>query len=71
MRNDWSQITRHWVGRFSFTFLVIAFFLGWEAYKKYSGIPDERTDWRTILYCLGAAASLLLAFTGLRERYRR
>ena len=70
MRNGWSRFTRHWLGRFSFTFLVIAFFLGWEAYKKYSKGPEERADWRTLVYCLGAGASLLLAFTGLRERYR-
>jgi hypothetical protein len=62
-----SQITRHWLGRLSFSFFVVAFFLGWDGYKRYStGVED----WLTFLDFLAAAMSLGLGFMGVRERHR-
>ena len=71
MRKDWSDITRRWLGRLSFAFLVVAFFLGWEGYKRYMVEGGQIGDWRTLLDFVAAGMSLVLAFTGLRERHRR
>jgi len=69
MQRRWSNLTRRWLGRLSFSFFVVAFFLGWEGYKRHSsGITD---DWRTFLYFIAAATSLGLGFMGVRERHRR
>lgn len=70
MKNDWPQITRYWLGRLSFSFLVIAFFLGWEGHKRYVAAGGAIADWRTMLDFVAAALSLVLGFTGLRERHR-
>jgi len=69
MRNDLSTITRRWLGRLSFSFLVVAFFLAWEGYKRYQAAAGA-ADWRIILYFAAAAASVVLGFAGLRERHR-
>jgi hypothetical protein len=71
MNNDWRQIALRWLGRFSFSFLVIGFFLAWEGYKRYTAANAQAGDWRTTLYFIGAMASVALGFTGLRERHRR
>ena len=70
MNERWQLITRRWLARLSFTFLVIAFFLGWEGYKLYSAGDDHPAGWRPLLYLVAAALSAVLAFTGLRERHR-
>ena len=71
MRNDWSPITRRWLARFSFSFLVIAFFLAWEGYKRYQLTAPPRMDWRTLLYWIAATVSVVLAFVGISERHRQ
>jgi hypothetical protein len=70
MRNNRSEITRRWLGRFSFAFLAIAFFLGWEGYKRYMAAGRDIGDWRTMLDFMAAAMSVVLGFVGLRERHR-
>lgn len=70
MRKQWSEITRWWLGRFSFAFLVVAFFLGWEGYKRYTAAGGQVSDWRTLLDFVAAGMSAVLGFTGLRERHR-
>ena len=69
MKNDLHQITRRWLSRFSFAFLVIAFFLGYEGYKRFTAMGDQ-ADWRTMVDFLAAMLSVVLGFTGLRERHR-
>jgi len=69
MKNDPHQITRRLLGRFSFTFFVVAFFLGYEGYKRFNAMAGE-LDWRTMLLFLAATFSVVLGFTGLRERHR-
>ena len=69
MRKDWSETTRRWLARLSFSFLVVAFFLGWEGYKRYTAAGGA-ADWRTVLDFTCAAASAALALGGLRQRYR-
>jgi hypothetical protein len=71
MQNDWHTITRRWLGRLSMSFLVIAFFLGWEGYKRFNASGGSVNDWRTLLDFVAAALSLALGLTGVRERHRR
>ena len=70
MRYDWSPFTRRWLGRFSFSFLIVGFFLAWEGYKRYT-LLGGRLDWRAALYLLAAMLSLVLGMVGVRERHRR
>lgn len=69
MRYKLSAIARQWLGRLSFSFLVVAFLLTWQGYKRFHDAGDA-SDWRTVLYFGAAGASLVLALTGLRERHR-
>ena len=69
MRYNFSAIARQWLGRLSFSFLVVAFFLTWQGYNRFQ-VAGDATDWRTVLYLCAAGASLALAFAGLRERHR-
>lgn len=70
MRNDWHLITRRWLARFSFSFLVIAFFLAWEGYKRYQLTGGRLADWHALLYWFAAMLSLVMAFVGISERHR-
>jgi hypothetical protein len=57
------------MARLSFAFLVIAFFLGWQGYKRYTAL-GQTMDWRTLLDFFAATLSTVLAFIGLAERHR-
>ena len=70
MRNDWHLITRRWLARLSFSFLVIAFFLAWEGYQRYRSLGPSGADWHVLLYWFAAALSSVLAFIGISERHR-
>ena len=70
MKNDWHAISVRWLGRFSFSFLAIGFFLAWEGYKRYAAAGGVVGDGRTLLYFFAAAASVILGFSGLRQRHR-
>jgi hypothetical protein len=70
MQQDPMDVIRRWLGRFSFAFLAVAFFLGWEGYKRYQASGEQIADGRTLLDFLAAAISVVLGFTGLRERHR-
>lgn len=65
-----NEITRRWLGRLSFSFLIVAFFLGWQGYKEYIAAGGAIADWRTLLHFVAAVLALLLGFAGLRERHR-
>jgi len=70
MESRWSLVTRRWLGRFSISLFVIAFFLGWEGYKRHIALAESGDDWRTYLDFIAAAMSLGLGFMGVRERHR-
>lgn len=70
MRNDWHRITRRWLARLSFSFLVIALFLAWAGYKRYQAGGSQGVDWRTLLDWFAAVVSAVLAFAGISERHR-
>lgn len=70
MQDNRREFIRRWLGRFSFAFLVVAFFLGWEGYKRYQAAGGQMADWMTLLDFFAAAVSVVLGFMGLRERHR-
>ena len=66
---------RCWLARLSFSFFIIAFVLGWQAYNAThstaindTGPPGTRT--RVALYVIGAVAAFALGLAGVRERHR-
>ena len=69
MKKDWQQITRRWLGRLSVSFMIVAFFLAYEGYKRYQ-ILHGQADWQVSLNFFAATLSLVLAFAGVRERHR-
>ena len=69
MKKDWQQITRRWLARLSVSFMVIAFFLAYEGYRRYQ-ILHGQADWRVLLNFFAATVSVVLAFVGVRERHR-
>ena len=58
------------LSRFTFTFLILAGFLGYEGYVLLTG-PVRPEIWRVALYFIGAGLSLGLAVRGIRERHRQ
>ena len=66
MKNDRFGFTRRWLGRLSFSFFVIAFFLAWEGYKRYT---DGAIDGRMVMCFIVSALSSVLGFVGVRERH--
>jgi hypothetical protein len=60
---------RYWLARLTFTFLILAGFLGWNAYKGATG-QIVMSQGQIVLYTAGAFASFLLFLTSLRERHR-
>lgn len=65
-----TEITRRWLARLSFSFFIVAFFLGWQGYRQYVAAGGAIADWRTLLDFIAAALALLLGLAGLRERHR-
>jgi len=55
---------RKWIARLAFSFIVIAFVCGYEAYTKQHTKPTQ------VLLAAGAAISTGLGLAGLRERQR-
>jgi hypothetical protein len=70
MQDDRSNYTRRWLQRLSFSFFVIAFFVGWDAYKRHIATGGWVDDWRMLLEAVAAVLSVALGFMGLRERHR-
>ena len=69
MKKDLHQITRRWLARLSMSFMIIAFFLAYQGYRRYQILHGE-ADWRVILNFFAATVSIVLAFIGVRERHR-
>ena len=69
MRDAWTAFTRRWLSRFSFSFLIVGFFLAWEGYKRYTLLGGQ-LDWRAALYLLAAMLGIGLGLVGVRERHR-
>ena len=69
MRNEWQEITRRWLARLSVSFLIVAFFLAYQGYRRYQILRGE-ADWRVMLDFFAATVSVVLALLGVRERHR-
>lgn len=60
---------QRWLSRLSYSFLIVAGFLLWEAHKL-SQSSDSSSSWRPLLYVIGAACAVVVGFAGIRARYR-
>jgi hypothetical protein len=67
---SWTPFTGRWLQRLTFSFFVIAFFLGWDVYKRYIATGDPVGNWRMLFEAVAAVLSVALGFMGLRERHR-
>jgi hypothetical protein len=65
--NFWSR--RRWLARFAFSFLLIAFYLGYVGYQGALNHTLSRN--RVILLYFAAMLSFVLFVMGTRERHRR
>ena len=70
MHDDRSALTRRWLQRLAFSFFVVAFFLAWDAYKRFIAHGGAVNDWRMVLEGIAAGMSMVLGVLGLRERHR-
>ena len=64
------DIIRRWLGRFAFSFVIIAIVCLWEGYKALGTEGREQRPTRVVLCFIGAGASMALAGAGMRERHR-
>jgi hypothetical protein len=62
----WSR--RRMLARFSFSFLIVAVFLGYTAY--HGSQNHELSQGRVILYSVAAMLSFVMFMLGTRERHR-
>lgn len=58
-----------WLGRFAFTFLILAGLLIYQAYREMTTMA-EPNKWRIALYFVAAGISFGLSARGMRERHR-
>ena len=59
---------RAWLARLSFPFLILAFVLAWQGWRR----AQEGADgWRVTAMYLGAALLVGFALAGVRERHRK
>ena len=61
---------RYWLGRASFSFLIVATFLVWEGYQISQGRLVPNKSWQMVLCYIGAALCFALFLVGAHERHR-
>lgn len=61
---------RRWLARLSFSFIILALVLGWDAYRSWRGYTEPRAPWRIGVQFAGAAVCLVLGFVGVAQRHR-
>ena len=58
---------RRWLGRLSFSFFILAF---WLLYTAYNGLKNHSLEqWRAMIIFTGALFSFVLGLMGIRERH--
>lgn len=67
--SDARRSALRWLGRFTFSLLILAALVGWRGYEIVIG-RRLTPSWHGWLYIAGAAALASLAMAGLRERHR-
>jgi len=60
--------TDRWLSRFSFSFVIIAAFLVWQAF--HISAVAEGAGWRRTLYLISAGIAMALGVAGVRARHR-
>lgn len=60
---------RRWLARLSFTFLILALVLGYDAYGSYRGFGRTMPIWRIYTEFAIALVCLILAFAGIKARH--
>ena len=61
---------RRWLARLSFSFIIIACVLAYEAYKTMHAQESAAAGPRAMLLAAGAAVAFALGVAGVRERHR-
>lgn len=62
---------RQWLGRLSFSFLIIAMVCGWEAYQAAAGNRPAAPAWRAPVLSVSAAVAFVFFLAGTRARHAR
>lgn len=57
-----------WIARFSYSFLILAFVLGWESHRRLQGWGMDARVWAELI---GAAVAAGLGMWGVRIQHRR
>jgi hypothetical protein len=72
MNETLQQHVRRWLGRLTFSFMILACVLLWTGYKDLTGdATHPRRTGRALLCFVGGGACMALASAGMRERHRR
>lgn len=61
---------RRWLARLSFSFIIVALVLGWDAWRSLREYTEPRPQWRIAVQFIAAAACLALGFAGTAMRHR-
>lgn len=59
---------RRWMSRLSYSFLIIAGVMGYQAYEIFDGRTESAAQWQGVLFTVIAVLSLGLGLVGLRIR---
>jgi hypothetical protein len=65
------ETIRRWIGRLTFSFVIIAAAMAWEGYKALGTEGRPQRPARAMGCFIAAGASMALASAGMRERHRR
>ena len=63
-------IMRRWLARLSFSFIILALVLGWDAWRSLRGHTAPRPQWRIQVQFVAAAACVVLGLIGTAMRHR-
>lgn len=61
---------RAWLVRLSFSFLIVAVVLAWEAWQASAGRRPDAPAWRVPVFAMASAALFVLFGYSIRERHR-
>ncbi len=61
---------RKWLARLSFSFIIVAAVLAWEAYRTRRGDRVPGREWQAYALIAGAAVCFGLGLRGIRDRHR-
>jgi hypothetical protein len=61
---------RYWLGRFSFSFLIVGCVLIWEAFQTAQGNNGPISWPRIVLYAVGGGACFIAGLVGIKIRHR-